>query len=288
IYLSVGVDRELRCPVLLASPSGGVDVEEAGDVYLHAIDPLDGPDGKAVGDLADLLNVERGLLVDVVERMYSLFTSEDAELVEINPLVIPDGGLPTALDSKIVLDDDAFFRHPGREYSPDRELTPEESEAGKEGLAMVRLDAGSGMIGVVANGAGLTMATLDMISDMGGKAGVFLDMGGTDDPLRVEKAVRLASSSGVDVVLVNIFGGMTKTDTVAEGIARALPLPEGVKLVVRLTGARRRPPEDILEPRGVSFYTGLEEAVARAVDISRQATGQAGKDGRNTGRGVGD
>jgi len=261
-YLSVTYDGVERCPVILFSPHGGVDVEGRGDVERFPVDMVGGPPDW----FFHRFDRYRDGLGDVARDLYRVFLEEDAELVEVNPLVFGDDERPVCLDAKVVLDDEAFFRHPDWP-DPLREMSPVEREARKRGLALVEL---GGNIGVIANGAGLTMATMDMIYDMGGQPGTFLDLGGTDDPRRVEDAVKLMLMTGMDAVLVNIFGGMTKTDTVARGIKNALVerKDESPPMVVRLDGNYNSPPEDILAPLGIDVIRDMEEAVKRAVELA--------------------
>ena len=186
----------------------------------------------------------------------------DCELVEVNPLVLTTDGRLVAADSKVVINDDSLFRHP--EIGSDMPVLDElEAEARKDRMSFVRL---VGDIGVIANGAGLTMATLDEVASQGGTAGGFLDLGGTDDPRKVQRAFELMARSGVRVVLVNIFGGITRCDTVAQGVLDALgSLVEVPVTVARIRGVNEELARSMLESRGISAHLDLGSAVADAV-----------------------
>ena len=208
-----------------------------------------------VGDLAQELD---GLL----RALWALYQGEDAELVEINPLAIVGEHL-VALDSKVIIEDDAVFRHPEyAEIQDDR--TPLEEIAREKDIAFVQLD---GNIGVIANGAGLTMATLDVLMELGGRPGVFLDLGGTDDPKKVTEAFLLMAEAHPKAVFLNIFGGVTRCDTVATGLVAAMrQVPESNRfpLVARIRGNNEKEGIEILRAAGVTSIADLR-ASAEAV-----------------------
>ncbi len=162
-----------------------------------------------------------------------MFRECDCELVEINPLIIRSDGSVMALDSKVTINDDAMFRH--SDIAPELvELTALEKDAKQKGISFIQLD---GNIGVIANGAGLTMATLDALTHYEGKGGVFLDLGGTDDPEKVKQAFELMKKAKPKVIFLNLFGGITKCDTVAKGV-KAVITKEGIDcpVITRIKG----------------------------------------------------
>ncbi len=209
-------------PYLITSSRGGVEIESVGDAEIdrQPIDPFPGLTGYQKRRAAKVLGLTGGpakSLDRLLEALWRLFNGEDAELVEINPLAVVEDGL-VALDAKVIIEDDAAFRHPEfAEIRDDR--TPLEEIAREKDIAFVQLD---GNIGVIANGAGLTMATLDVLQEFGGRPGIFLDLGGTDDPKKVTEAFLLMSQARPKAVFLNIFGGVTRCDTVAKGLVEAM------------------------------------------------------------------
>lgn len=271
LYLSIAMDRSARAPVLLASAEGGVDIEgvEENKIFRNTINPFVGLQPFILRNLSKKLNLnkqEHSQIVNITNKLYEMFMKEDAELVEINPLVVTNNGDMVAADGKMIVDDDAIYRHP--EYQTiDLDLTPLEKIAKEKGIAFVQMD---GNIGVIANGAGLTMATLDHLALHGGSAGVFLDLGGTDDPEKVKEALRLMKMASPKVVLINIFGGITRCDTVATGIKGILE-NEGINvpIVVRIKGSKENEAKTILKDAGLFAATTLEEAVKKTVELSK-------------------
>jgi len=266
LYLSVTIDRSHRSLLVMASASGGVDIESLPEdrILMMPIDPLVGYQpfhGRRVARFLGLPKEQGAQAQDILARLVELVMREDAELAEINPLVVTKDGRLVAGDAKITIDSDALFRHP--EYQGyEEDLTPLEARAKAEDIAFVQLD---GDIGVIANGAGLTMATLDSINMYGGRAGVFLDLGGTDDPEKVKKAMELMLEANQKVVLVNIFGGITKCDTVAKGVLEALE-GKGVRMpiVARIKGVNEDKGREMLASAGVIPASGLSEAAEKA------------------------
>jgi succinyl-CoA synthetase beta subunit len=199
-------------------------------------------------------------------KIYRLFRSYDCELVEINPLIISNNGEIIALDSKVIINDDAIFRHP--DIVPEHvELTSLEMDAKEKGIAFIQLD---GDIGVIANGAGLTMATLDALTNYNGKGGVFLDLGGTDDPDKVMQAFELMKKAQPKVIFLNLFGGITKCDTVAKGV-KAVILKEGIDcpVISRIKGMNEDIAKNILKDAGLITATTLQDAAKRSSDLAR-------------------
>ena len=266
LYLGVTIDRSKRGLLLMASASGGMDIESVpeDEILMLPVDPLIGYQGFIGRRVAGFLKLgkEQGAQVtDIVKRLYALMVSEDAELAEINPLVVTKDGKVVAGDAKVTIDSDALFRH--REYEGlEEDLTPLEAKAKELDIAFVQLD---GNIGVIANGAGLTMATLDSLNMFGGKAGVFLDLGGTDDPEKVKSAMLLMEEADPKVILLNIFGGITKCDTVAKGVLEAIEArPTDAPIVARIKGVNEELGRDMLKEAGMIPASGLSEAAEKA------------------------
>jgi len=270
LYLSITVDRSRRCLMFMASANGGVDIEGVPekDILMLPVDPLIGYQpfvGRKVATFLGLSNDKASQVTSICQSLYNLASKEDAELVEINPLVVARDGQIIAGDAKINIDSDALFRH--SEYSRlEEDLTPLEKKAKELDIAFVQLD---GNIGVIANGAGLTMATLDSINMYGGKAGVFLDLGGTDDPVKVKNAMLLMKEAGPRVILLNIFGGITKCDTVAKGVLEAMKAGRiAVPIVARIKGVNEEMAREMLRDAGLIPASGLSEAAEKASQVS--------------------
>ena len=268
LYLSFTLDRGLRLPILISSAQGGVEIESVDDAAIdrQPVDPFPGLTSYEKRRAAKHLGVSgpgRASLDRLLDGLWKLFVAEDAELVEINPLAIVGDGL-VALDAKVIIEDDAAFRHP--EYAEIRDdRTPLEEIAREKEIAFVQLD---GNIGVIANGAGLTMATLDVLKEFGGRPGVFLDLGGTDDPKKVTEAFLLMAQAHPKAVFLNIFGGVTKCDTVAKGLVEAMgqvPIPERFPLVARIRGNNEKEGIEILQKAGITSIPTLRESAQAAV-----------------------
>ncbi len=274
LYVSLTLDRSARLPVLLASAEGGVEVESIDVARLvrrpiHPFAGLAGYEVRAVAQAWQLPPTAAPELPGLLGAMWRIFEREDAELVEINPLAVVDGHL-LAVDAKVIIEDDAGFRH--REYAEIRDdRTPLEEVAREKEIAFVQLD---GDIGVIANGAGLTMATLDVLSRFGGRPGVFLDLGGTDDPNKVTEAFLLMSRARPSVVFLNIFGGVTRCDTVARGLVEALkrvPERERFPLVARIRGNNEAEGRAILQSAGVTSLSDLHDSAQAVVEAEKTA-----------------
>lgn len=266
LYLGITIDRSRRGLLLMASASGGMDIESVPEdkLLMLSIDPLIGYQGfigRRVSSFLGLGKEQAAQMAEVVRKLYALVVSEDAELAEINPLVITKDGKVVAGDAKVTVDSDALFRH--REYEGmEEDLTPLEAKAKELDIAFVQLE---GNIGVIANGAGLTMATLDSLNTFGGKAGVFLDLGGTDDPEKVKSAMLLMEEADPKVILLNIFGGITKCDTVAKGVLEAIEArPTKAPIVARIKGVNEELGREMLKEAGMIPASGLSEAAEKA------------------------
>lgn len=269
LYVSILTDRRERTPLLLVSKKGGIDIEsvDKGQIYTYSINRLMGIPEYVKQDIITKLGInekDKEKFNRLLTSLWNLYTQEDAELVEINPLGKRKDGF-IALDSKVVIDDDALFRH---KHTPEEKSNDKlEREAAKEKISFVRL---GGDIGLIANGAGLTMATIDMIEKLGGNAGDFLDLGGTDEPAKVVKALSLVSKSGPKVLLINIFGGVTKADTVAKGIVEAVKrLKPKFGIIVRLSGFNTEEGKKILLSSGIKAFDRMDDAVGAAVNASK-------------------
>ena len=269
LYVALTLDRNNKSPVLLISAAGGVDIEKIPkskikrldlDIFMGVLDYQKRQAFKFIG-LEDNYKLQ---FYNILDSMWKIFTEKDAELVEINPLAVTATKL-IALDSKVSIEDDSLFRHP--EYKRDEYSSDNlEMKAKKKGISFVRLN---GNIGLIANGAGLTLATIDQIKLAGGMAGDFLDLGGTDDPARVAEAIELVKESSPKVLFINIFGGVTKADTVAEGIVQAInKLNITFKIVVRLKGFNEARGKELLRKNGIDAFTDMEEAIKEVVKLA--------------------
>ena len=244
LYIAILIDRVISAPVIVASTEGGMDIEQVAEktpekIVRMAVDPLLGLQPYQTRKLAKVLAIESGEMRSACKlfaNLYRLFIACDCSMVEVNPLVITKGGLVLALDAKFNFDDNALFRHPDiQSYRDIEEEDPREVEASKAGLNYIGLD---GNIACLVNGAGLAMATMDIIKHNGGEPANFLDVGGGATEHQVTEAFKiLISDKRVKAILVNIFGGIMKCDIIAQGIinaVKAVNLP--VPLVVRLEG----------------------------------------------------
>lgn len=269
LYLSLTIDRSAREPLIIASALGGVDIESVprDRIFMEHVPAVLGLQLYVLRGLRAKLGLPSEIgdqVVDVARKAYDLFRKEDAELVEINPLAVTSEGRVVAGDAKLVVDDNAEYRHP--EYAAmDQERTPLEEEAHDKGITFIQLD---GDVGVIANGAGLTMATLDILNLKGGRGGAFLDLGGTDDPKKVQEAFEILIKARPSVILLNIFGGITKADTVAQGVKEALDaLGTRVPVVARIKGVNENRAKEILREIGMHSAETIEEAAELAVKV---------------------
>ena len=272
-YLGVTIDRTAHSVTMIASAEGGVDIEQVARetperIAREAADPLLGLHAYQARRLGFALGFEPGLVngfADIAGRLYQTFVESDASLAEINPLVLTADRRWMALDSKMALDDNALFRHPEYEDLRDyREEDPTELEARAAGLSFVKLD---GDIGCIVNGAGLSMATMDVIKSYGGEPANFLDIGGGVNSQQVAAALRLVlSEPKVRAVLINIFGGITRCDVVARGLLDALGEVEvAVPLVIRLVGTNQAEGRAILADAGITTVDSMPDVARRVV-----------------------
>ncbi len=274
-YFSFAVDRNAKSVVMILSREGGVEIEEVAakapeKIHKIPIFPFVGiPDFLAKKAAAMLFDewslVNQGY--KMIQNLYKLMVATDASLVEVNPLVVTKDGRLIALDAKLNFDDNALFRQPEIEslYEPDEE-EKRELEAKSNGFSFVHL---GGEIGCMVNGAGLAMATMDLIKLYGGKPANFLDIGGSSNPRKVIEAMKLLlSDKEVKVVLINIFGGITRCDDVARGLISAFnEIKTEIPIVIRLTGTNEKEGREML--KGTPFHSAetMGEAIKRAVEL---------------------
>jgi succinyl-CoA synthetase beta subunit len=271
LYLSITLDRSKRMPLIMASASGGMDIESVPDneIFKEWVNPLVGIQSFQIRSIVSKLKLDKEAgkgVAQVLSKLYKLFREYDCELVEINPLIIAKDGTVMALDSKVNINDDAMYRH--TDIEPEiAELTPLEKDAKEKGIAFVQL---GGNIGVIANGAGLTMATLDALTNYSGKGGVFLDLGGTDDPEKVKQAFELMKKAKPKVIFLNLFGGITRCDTVAKGVKEVIT-KEGIDcpVITRIKGCNEEQAKDILKDAGLITGTTLQDAAQKSSDLAR-------------------
>lgn len=278
-YVGIIVDRESQRPVIMVSPEGGVDIEEVAaktpdKIFKLAIDPRFGLMSYQAMSLAfklydDVKQVRQAAVV--MQRLYQAFVDAGGSLAEINPLITNDEGAVLALDAKISVDDNELDRKPAIAELRDLSAEAEAEIAAREaGLSFIKLD---GYVGCCVNGAGLAMATMDLVKYYGGEPANFLDIGGSSNPEKVVTALKIiGADSNVRSVLFNIFGGITRCDDVANGIVAATSqMSFEIPLVIRLTGTNEKLAVQILEEAGFSALNDMDEAVEKAVRIAKEA-----------------
>jgi len=261
VYAGITIDRSKACATLLMSPEGGIEIESVAaaspeKIFVETIDPCIGLRGFQVGRICYRLELDQSFLnkaSDIIMNLYQLFMEKDCSLAEINPLVTTERGELIALDAKITFDDNALFRHPDvsvlRDYRQENSL---EVEASKYNLNYIKL---KGNVGCMVNGAGLAMATMDLIKYVGAEPANFLDVGGGATSRMITEGIRiLLSDKEVKVIFINIFGGILRCDTLATGLvdaARAFGIT--MPVVVRLEGTNVEKGRAILETSGFRF-----------------------------------
>lgn len=280
IYLGITNDRAARQPVIMASSAGGMEIEEVAAatpekiIKIH-IDPLLGLRGYQARDLAVNIDLPRGywpLFSEIAQGLWQAYTENDATLAEINPLVITSDDRLLALDGKMMVDDNALFRHDSLNELRDLESEdPQEAEARKYGLSYIPLE---GNVGCMVNGAGLAMATMDIIQLCGGEPANFLDIGGGASAERVAAALRIIlADPKVKSVLLNIFGGITRGDEVAHGVLTVLQeINAKVPIVARLVGINAEEGLQLLAEAHIETAETLVDAAQKAVTIANAAT----------------
>ena len=279
LYLSAVVDRGTQRIVFIGSSEGGVNIEEVAEntpekIIYEPIDPLTGPMGfqaRKISRVLDLDAEQAKQFAKMLPQLTDLFITHDLSLLEINPLVITQGGKLHCLDAKINIDSNAIYRQPEIQAMRDSsQEDPREAEAALDDLSYVSLD---GNIGCMVNGAGLAMGTMDTIKYFGGSPANFLDVGGTANQERVSKAFKLIlADPEVKVVLVNIFGGIVRCDLIAEGILAAIEeVGVSIPVVVRLEGNNADIGSKILAESTAKIVglNNLEDAAKKAVELSK-------------------
>jgi succinyl-CoA synthetase beta subunit len=286
LYLAIVLDRGKKLPLIMFSSEGGVDIEEvartAPEKIIRRHIPLEGLRPYQARALFQPLLKDGSLVAqasDVLLKLWRVYSEGDCQLAEVNPLAITPEGKVLALDAKVILDDNAEYRHRDWDGWRDRdEETAGERLAREKGLSYVKLD---GDIGCVVNGAGLAMATMDLIKHYGGEPANFLDIGGSSSPEKVTAALKIITGDSRDksgalkvrAILFNIFGGITRCDDVANGIVRSLAeSPLSVPLVIRLTGTNEDLARKILADHGLTATTqmdeGVREVIAKAQEVA--------------------
>jgi succinyl-CoA synthetase beta subunit len=274
LYVSLYLNRSARCFSLIVSAAGGMDIESTKDRFISDVSSK-----REIGSIATNIARKLGLnvknsqtFVEFVQNLYRLVSEREAELAEVNPAALLEDGSIVALDSKIILDDNALFRHP--ELVKYEETTELESLAKKNGFSFVQLQ---GNIAIIGNGAGLVMSTLDMVSDAGGVAGAFLDFGGSATSETIYQALTVISRvKTIQVIVVNLFGGIVKTDLVAEGILRAyLNNLISAPLFARISGAESLRAKEILKDSRAHLFDTIEDAIDAAVRSIKSQEGRA-------------
>lgn len=266
-YAGIAVDGAARRPLVIASAAGGVNIEEVPEklIVRQLLDPAWGLMPFRARQIARRLELQGDLarqFGDILVRLYRVFRSTDAELAEINPLVLQKDGKLIAADGRLNVDDDALSRHPN--LPPVEEGTELERRAKKAGLAYVELD---GDIAVMANGAGITMATLDILQHYGGRPANFLDAGGGAGVEPMAQAIELLLSRQPKALLLNVFGGITRCDDVAKALVTVAERRGGLSLpvVIRLVGTNEKEGLAILKEHGFDAYRTMEEAAVKVV-----------------------
>ena len=269
LYLSIFLNRGKRCYTIIASSDGGVEIESVKNQIVKEI-PIGLVPQNIAKDVAKQMNLtgkHASTIVEFLKKLAKLAKSAECELVEINPLAILDDGDIVALDGKVITDDNSNFRHP--ELAKYNDMTESEKSAEKYGFTLVELD---GNVAVVGNGAGLVMATLDMLSDHGGKPACFLDVGGGATTESVYRALVLISKmKHVKSILINLYGGIVKTTTVAAAFIKAYD--DGVinlKVFARLMGTESEKSKVMLKNTKIQLYDNIEQAITAAVAKKRR------------------
>ena len=279
LYLGIVLDRSTEKPVLMVSPDGGVEIEKVAEetpdrIFREYINPAVGLAGYQARKLAFALGLEGaqiGQAVKFMNAVWEAFRASDASLIEINPLIVTNDGSLLALDAKMTFDDNALYRHAEiKEMRDLAEEDPLEIEASKYSLNYIKLD---GTIGCMVNGAGLAMATMDIIKLAGGEPANFLDVGGGANAEQIKNAFRiLMSDTSVKAVLINIFGGILRCDVLAQGVIAAVrDLGVPVPIVIRMEGTNVEQGKQMLRESGLNFTTAdtMSEAAEKVVALGK-------------------
>ncbi len=275
-YMGLTLDRAHKQYILMVSKAGGVDIEELAvqrpeEILRFHINPLDGIDASALKACLEQAFETPQLLeqaTDVVEKMYRLTVEKDCSLVEINPYALVDDSTLLALDAKVNFDDNALYKHPDVEAMKNpEEYSQDEIDAKEANLSFVSMD---GEIGCIVNGAGLAMATMDIIKLYGGTPANFLDVGGSSNPEKVLNALRIITRNPrVKAILINIFGGITRCDDIANGILMAMKqIDISLPMVIRLIGTNEEEGRKLLADAGFEVAEQLSAAVEKVVSVA--------------------
>jgi succinyl-CoA synthetase beta subunit len=284
-YVGIIMDRASRKPVFMVSPAGGIDIEEVAaktpeKILKLPVDTRYGLQPYQAMRLGFFLYDDLGKArasAKIMQHLYTGFVQSGCSLAEINPLVVTPAGVVVALDAKMVIDDNELDRRPSvASLRDDTAEAPGEVEARNASLTFIKLD---GNVGCCVNGAGLAMATMDLVKYYGGEPANFLDIGGSSSPEKVIAAVKIITSDpNVRAILFNIFGGITRTDDVANGIVAATKQsPLKVPIVIRLTGTNEEIAMKILNENGFTASADMDEAVKQAVALATGKPGTGGK-----------
>jgi len=276
-YVGIILDRASKKPVFMVSPAGGIDIEEvaAGSpdkILRRPVDPRYGLlpfEALRLGFFLYADAARARAAATILQQLYAAFVRHGASLAEINPLVSTPNGSLVAVDAKMVIDDNELDRRPDMAALRDESAeAPSEVAARKSGLTFIKLD---GNVGCVVNGAGLAMATMDLVKYYGGEPANFLDIGGSSNPEKVVNALKIITEDpNVKAILFNIFGGITRTDDVANGIVTATKQnPLKVPIVIRLTGTNEEIAMKILHENGFSASSDMDEAVQKTVALAK-------------------
>lgn len=276
-YVGYINDRNTKSAILMVSKEGGVDIEQVAaetpdKIFRYAIDPALGMPDYLAREIAfklfdDIKHVRQSAVI--FQKLYKLYVEKDATLAEINPMILTPDQRVVAIDAKMTFDDNALYRHPEIEaYREADENEKIELFAKSKGFSFVKLD---GDIGCMVNGAGLAMATMDMIKLYGGEPANFLDIGGSSNPQKVVDAMNLLlEDKNVKVVMINIFGGITRCDDVARGLITAMEqIKTDIPVVVRLTGTNEKEGQAILQGTDFHAVETMSEAAQKAIDLTK-------------------
>ncbi len=276
-YVSIVIDRKVKSAILMLSREGGMDIESVAKetpdkIFKLTIDPLLGMSDYLAREAAYCLFNDKALVkqaVPLFKNLYKLFVEKDASLAEINPLVVTTNSELKAIDAKMTFDNNALYHHPDifKLFEPTTE-EQKEQDAKKKGFSYVNL---GGEIGCMVNGAGLAMATMDMIKLYGGNPANFLDIGGSSNPTKIVEAMKLLlSDNHVHVVLINIFGGITRCDDVAQGLIEAFKILQiNIPIVIRLTGTNEAEGRRLLQGSKFHVAKTMSEAGKMAVELAK-------------------
>jgi len=277
IYVGITLDRSTQKPLIMSSAEGGVEIEVVAKenpdaIHRVSVDPQTGLMGFQARDIAMKLNADFKVarqIASILDKLYTVYQNTDASLAEINPLIVTPDGVVKAIDAKINIDDSALYRH--KDIEEMRDMSAEDAgelKARDAGLSFVRL---SGNVGCIVNGAGLAMATMDLVKHYGGQPANFLDIGGSSNPEKVVNALNIIlEDKSVKSILFNIFGGITRCDDVARGLLAAFDqLNLELPVVIRLTGTNEEEGKKILSEL-TSLHTAdtMDEAVKKAIELA--------------------